>query len=299
LHFARLLGSIIMPMSNEPGIANEDTRHERLSELFLTFATMTTAIVVSSEPIFARGGGAGNIMNSPGLSAAASRIEAAIVPTARATVRHLSTQVATWETALTCSGCRGAHRLLIEAATLLRLHEHIARALTAELLVRRTMTGDEVDEVISAAIADKAAAAERERRADWARIQASAALFTPTPPPARGRTFAPKSRGRSTWLGRASASGELARTPGLPGKKQQCGGAASFSASHDLLRITVSCLRNKSNHDFNRRRFFAQQGTRIARTIYVSYWNSNHRSSSSKIIAMRRANYRLRVPIVI
>lgn len=35
-------------------------------KLFLTVTTMTTAILVSSEPIFARGGGGANITNSPG-----------------------------------------------------------------------------------------------------------------------------------------------------------------------------------------------------------------------------------------
>ena len=35
-------------------------------KLFLTLAAMAMAIAVSSEPVFARGGGAANIMNSPG-----------------------------------------------------------------------------------------------------------------------------------------------------------------------------------------------------------------------------------------
>jgi hypothetical protein len=33
---------------------------------FLTVAAIATAVVVSSEPLFARGGGGGNILNSPG-----------------------------------------------------------------------------------------------------------------------------------------------------------------------------------------------------------------------------------------
>ena len=35
-------------------------------KLFLTLAAIAMAIAVSSEPVFARGGGAGNILNSPG-----------------------------------------------------------------------------------------------------------------------------------------------------------------------------------------------------------------------------------------
>jgi hypothetical protein len=35
-------------------------------KLFLTVTTATIVIVVSSEPMFARGGGAANIINSPG-----------------------------------------------------------------------------------------------------------------------------------------------------------------------------------------------------------------------------------------
>jgi hypothetical protein len=66
---------------------------------------------------------------------------------------------------------------MAEAAALLRPREHIARALTAELLVRRTMTGDEVDEVIMQAVTAKAAADEHARRAAWQRAEESAASF--------------------------------------------------------------------------------------------------------------------------
>jgi hypothetical protein len=65
----------------------------------------------------------------------------------------------------------------VEAAALLRPREHIVRALTKELLCRRTMTGAEVDEVIAAAVAEKAAAVERQRRATWKRVEQSAASF--------------------------------------------------------------------------------------------------------------------------
>jgi hypothetical protein len=68
---------------------------------------------------------------------------------------------------------------MVEAAALLRPREHIVRALTAELLVRRTMTGDQVDTIIRRAIADRAAADECQRRLDWARTCANATTFRP------------------------------------------------------------------------------------------------------------------------
>jgi hypothetical protein len=55
---------------------------------------------------------------------------------------------------------------MAEAAALLRPREHIVRALTKELLIRRAMTGAEVDEVITTAVAVKAAADESQRRRD-------------------------------------------------------------------------------------------------------------------------------------
>jgi hypothetical protein len=66
---------------------------------------------------------------------------------------------------------------MAEAAALLRPREHIVRALTKELLIRRTMTGAEVDEVIMQALAAKAAASERRRRSDLALIAKNAAAF--------------------------------------------------------------------------------------------------------------------------
>jgi hypothetical protein len=66
---------------------------------------------------------------------------------------------------------------MVEAAAILRPREQIVRALTKKLLCRRTMTGDEVDEVIATAIAAKAAADENQRRRDWKRIEESAASF--------------------------------------------------------------------------------------------------------------------------
>ena len=60
------------------------------------------------------------------------------------------------------------------AATLVRPREPIVRALTKELLVRRSMTGDEV---IAAAIAMKSIEDECQHRRAWKRIEQSAALF--------------------------------------------------------------------------------------------------------------------------
>ncbi|MFY9958257.1 hypothetical protein [Bradyrhizobium sp.] len=54
----------------------------------------------------------------------------------------------------------------VEAATLLRGNAHIVRSLATELLIRRTLTGIEIDEVIARAIAIRAAEAERQRRVD-------------------------------------------------------------------------------------------------------------------------------------
>lgn len=56
------------------------------------------------------------------------------------------------------------------------------RALTGALIIRRTMTGIEVDEVIAAAVAAKAAANERQRRADWREREASAARLVTVKP---------------------------------------------------------------------------------------------------------------------
>ena len=66
---------------------------------------------------------------------------------------------------------------MVEAAALLRPREHIVRALTAELLVRRTMNGDQVDTIIMQADAAKALADEHARRAAWRRAEESAASF--------------------------------------------------------------------------------------------------------------------------
>jgi hypothetical protein len=64
--------------------------------------------------------------------------------------------------------------------------EHIVRALTKELLIRRTMTGAEIDEVIAAAVAARSVENERQRRAAWKRIEESAARFVNRRGPKRG-----------------------------------------------------------------------------------------------------------------
>jgi hypothetical protein len=65
----------------------------------------------------------------------------------------------------------------VEAAALLRPREHIVRALTKELLVRRTMTAEQIDAIIMQADAAKALANEHARRAAWRRAEESAASF--------------------------------------------------------------------------------------------------------------------------
>jgi hypothetical protein len=64
-----------------------------------------------------------------------------------------------------------------EAAALLRPNKYLVRALTKELLVRRTMTGKEIDDVIRIAIAHQDLAAERVRRAKWKNLVENAAKF--------------------------------------------------------------------------------------------------------------------------
>jgi hypothetical protein len=65
----------------------------------------------------------------------------------------------------------------IEAAHLLRNHEHVVHALTSELLVCRTMSGEEIDETIARAVAAKAVADEHRRRVEWVRVEESARAF--------------------------------------------------------------------------------------------------------------------------
>lgn len=65
----------------------------------------------------------------------------------------------------------------VEAATLLRGNAHIVRSPATELLIRRTLTGIEIDEVIVRAIAAKLADAEMRRRRDWRERAESASAF--------------------------------------------------------------------------------------------------------------------------
>jgi hypothetical protein len=62
-HFSDQVGHT---MSNEPELRMRTLDMKDSLKLLLAVAMMTIAIVVSSEPSFARGAGAGNILNSPG-----------------------------------------------------------------------------------------------------------------------------------------------------------------------------------------------------------------------------------------
>jgi hypothetical protein len=65
----------------------------------------------------------------------------------------------------------------VEAAALLRSHEHIVRALADQLQRERTMDGAAIDQCIARAVAANAAEAERKRRADWQQREANALRF--------------------------------------------------------------------------------------------------------------------------
>jgi hypothetical protein len=71
----------------------------------------------------------------------------------------------------------------IEAATLLRSHEHIVRALADQLQRERTLDGAAIDLCIARAVAANAAEAERKRRADWRERTESARAFLAEPKP--------------------------------------------------------------------------------------------------------------------
>jgi hypothetical protein len=85
--------------------------------------------------------------------------------------RKLINQAHTRTKAALVDACR------VEARGLLRSHEHIVRALATELLIRRTLTGIEIDSVIARAIAAKLADAEMRRRRDWRERAESARAF--------------------------------------------------------------------------------------------------------------------------
>jgi hypothetical protein len=68
-----------------------------------------------------------------------------------------------------------------EAQALLQGNVDILRALVEALIDRGTLTGDQVDAVISHEVAMRSLRLEHQRRADWKRRQQSAALLVATP----------------------------------------------------------------------------------------------------------------------
>jgi hypothetical protein len=65
----------------------------------------------------------------------------------------------------------------VEARSILTAQAAIVKALAAELIVRRTLDGEEIDEVISGAISARALKVEQLRRADWRARQLDSARF--------------------------------------------------------------------------------------------------------------------------
>ena len=112
--FARLLESIIMHMTHEPGIANEDTRREGLSE---TNGRNDDDCDRGLKRIYLRSWRwRWKYFELPGVSTAASRIEAAIVATRRAAILCQSTQVATSALELNSNGKLAEDRQGLEFA---------------------------------------------------------------------------------------------------------------------------------------------------------------------------------------
>jgi hypothetical protein len=64
-----------------------------------------------------------------------------------------------------------------EAALLLSEHAAVVRALADSLLEQQTLTGEQIDSVIATALVREDSAAERKRRADWARTVENARAF--------------------------------------------------------------------------------------------------------------------------
>ena len=64
-----------------------------------------------------------------------------------------------------------------EARAILTRHVDVLHALTDELLITRTLTGEEVDRNIASVIAKRQIAAEHERRRQWAQRVENAAAF--------------------------------------------------------------------------------------------------------------------------
>jgi hypothetical protein len=62
-------------------------------KLFLALAAMAMAVAVSTEPVFARGGGAANIMNSPGYQ---RRLQESRQQLSQPVVQPSSTHIRKW-----------------------------------------------------------------------------------------------------------------------------------------------------------------------------------------------------------
>ena len=73
-----------------------------------------------------------------------------------------------------------------EATELLHRHQHVGLALAEQLQRERTMDGAAIDLCIAQAVAAKALADEHARRAEWARVEASARAFLADQKPQRG-----------------------------------------------------------------------------------------------------------------
>jgi hypothetical protein len=65
----------------------------------------------------------------------------------------------------------------VEAISLLTSSAHIVRALADELRIKRTMDGNEIDEIIAQAVAARGLEIEHQRRDDWKQRKESAAEF--------------------------------------------------------------------------------------------------------------------------
>jgi hypothetical protein len=80
-------------------------------------------------------------------------------------------------TSSTESGMALIEACRIEARSILTAQADIVKALAAELIVRRTLDGEEIDEVICGAVSQRAIKAEQLRRADWRARQLDSEKF--------------------------------------------------------------------------------------------------------------------------
>jgi hypothetical protein len=65
----------------------------------------------------------------------------------------------------------------VEVRSILQRYDNVVRSLAAELLQRRTMTGEEIDMVISRAIGERQLREEHQRRREWRQREQNAGLF--------------------------------------------------------------------------------------------------------------------------